>query len=157
MNWKPIPQWPYEVSDTGSVRNIRTGHILRAQLHKSGYMNVQLWLRGQFWTVGVHQLVMLAHVGPLPSPSHEVLHGDGDSTYNVLSNLRYGLHLENMRDRDTHGGTARNERNGKVKHSDEVVAAARAGYAKGLGPRALGAMLGVSEQTVFGWLKGRTR
>ena len=115
MNWNPVPGWPYEASDTGEVRNARTGHTLKQTVHKSGYVNVQLWNKMKFWTVGVHQLVALSFLGPKPSPAHEVRHGDGVKTHNWLANLSYGTALENMADRDAHGTTAVNEKNGKME------------------------------------------
>ena len=125
-------------------------------MHKSGYLNVQLWNGGQFWSVGVHQLVLLAHVGPVPD-GEEVRHKDGDRTRNVLANLEYGTHLANMRDRDAHGGTALNERNGKVKHSNLIVEIARAMHADGHYATAIGRTLGIHPATVQGWLGRRTR
>lgn len=155
--WKSIPGWPYEAGDDGRIRNARTGRVLRQQRHKGGYLNVQLWSGGRFWTVGVHQLVALAFIGPAPSDSHEVRHGDGVRTNNHLDNLAYGLHLENMRDRDAHGTTARGERNGKVKHSNQTVTTVLFLRTSGVRVSEIARMMGLHPATVNSWVSGRTR
>lgn len=50
----------------------------------------------------VHQLVMLAFVGPCP-PGMEVRHLDSNPRNNVLANLAYGTRAENARDRVLNG------------------------------------------------------
>lgn len=50
----------------------------------------------------VHELVLLAFVGPRPTPDHEVLHGDGCRANNWLYNLRWGTVKENAADRERH-------------------------------------------------------
>jgi hypothetical protein len=149
--WKPIQGWPYEVSNQGRVRNTRTGNALKAVAHKSGYLNVQLWNRCQYKTFLVHRLVAFAFLGAPPSDKHEVAHSDGDRHKNAASNLRWVLHIENMRDRDRHGTTARGERNGKLKHSDEVVIKARELHANGMTKLEIASELGISEGTVYGY------
>lgn len=153
--WAAVPGWPYEVSNFGRVKTVRTGRIRRTALHKSGYENVQLWSGGAFTTIGVHQLMLLAFVGPVPE-GKEVLHGDGCKTNNTLPNLRYGFPKENMVDRDFHGGTAINERNGKIKHSDETVAVVRGLVQSGHSINGTARKLGIRPSTAFNWVK-RTR
>lgn len=38
MRWKRIPNTNYSVSDTGSIRNDNTSHILKPQDNGKGYM-----------------------------------------------------------------------------------------------------------------------
>ncbi|MGH8429797.1 MAG: HNH endonuclease [Solimonas sp.] len=148
--------WPYSVSSDGRVRNDRSGHVLKPMPHKSGYLNVQLWRDGTFKCCMVHVLVATAFLGPKPSDQHEVAHGDGNRHNSAATNLRWALHVDNMRDRDRHGTTARGKRNGKLKHSDEVVDRVRQLHAQGLGSRRISKALGMSRATVHGYIK-RTR
>ena len=154
--WRKVDGWPYEVSDHGRVRN-RNGRMLAQPLHKSGYRNVQLWRAGAFKTFMVHRLVAITFIGAPPTDRHEVAHGNGDRTNNTAGNLRWVLHVENMRDRDAHGTTARGARNGKLKHDEATVANVRALHASGLGYRRIAARTGISRQTIQGFVTGGRR
>lgn len=155
--WKPVHGWPYDVSNTGKVRNQRTGKTLATPLHKSGYLNVQLWSGGKFKTFLVHRLVAASFIGEQPTDHHEVAHNDGDRTNNKPGNLRWVLHVENMRDRDRHGTTARGSRNGKLRHTDAKVQQVRDLQATGIGSRRISKMLGMSRATVHGYMKNQRR
>lgn len=114
--WKDIPGYEgkYQVSNLGRIKSLTrkvrgvnhyTGsefarivpeRILRpGQYCKAGHLSVVL---GRV-TAGkpVHQLVMLAFVGPSPQGC-EVLHADGNPQNNELSNLRYDNRRENILD-----------------------------------------------------------
>lgn len=115
--WKAIPGYEgyYEVSDTGMVRSLdRTitgpggfpkrlkGKELAAPIHRTGYRRVNLAKEGKQGTYCVHQLVMLAFVGPKPY-GYDTCHADGNPANNNLSNLRYDTKRENQIDRIKHG------------------------------------------------------
>ena len=122
--WKDIPGFEgrYQVSDAGRVRSVDRvavfpayvtksgtlraasvrafkGKVLRPGPMASGHLSVAL---GRGNSRQVHQLVLLAFVGPCPD-GHEVLHRDGVSSNNHRRNLRYGTRAENLRD-DVHHG-----------------------------------------------------
>jgi hypothetical protein len=103
--WRPIPGWPgYEVSDLGRVISHKRGldRELRTFPGPAGHPRVQLTRsRKDRRTYFVHQLVMLAFVGPCPE-GEEVRHLDG-SRGNTLTNLRYGTRRENAQDALAHG------------------------------------------------------
>jgi len=61
----------------------------------SGYRSVKVARKNRY----VHELVLLAFVGPRPSPNHEVCHGNSDRADNRLENLRWGTVKENCADR----------------------------------------------------------
>jgi hypothetical protein len=147
--WRPIPGVAYEASSDGRVRNSKTGRVLRTSVHAGGYENVQIRRNGSEWTAGVHQFVALAFHGQPPTPEYEVAHADGDRLNNAEDNLSWVTHLENMRDRDRHGTTARGERNGKLVYPPEVVAAARAIRAQGATFKQVAAITGVSVGYAF--------
>lgn len=112
--WLPIPGYEgsYEVSDQGRVRSLdrvdRTGHRWQGRmirLHpvsERGYLKATLYRDGKGSQRLVHRLVLEAFVGPCPE-GMEACHGDGDTTNNELSNLRWGTSSENNYDIVRHG------------------------------------------------------
>lgn len=117
--WLPVPDWEglYEVSDLGRVRSldrmVRTHHdgrrLVEGRVLKPGRASIYGHLKVIFTNGGserysfqVHQLVMLAFVGPCPE-GMEVRHLDSVPWNNVLTNLTYGTRLENARDRVLNG------------------------------------------------------
>lgn len=119
--WRPVPGYEglYSVSDHGRVyahpRERRCGHPGSAPQRRPGallkpnpvgtprtHLAVALTKDGKRRDFKVHQLVLLAFVGPCPD-GMETLHSDDDPTNNHLSNLRYGTRSENQRDRVRNG------------------------------------------------------
>jgi DNA-binding XRE family transcriptional regulator len=107
--WKDIPghEAQYQVSDQGRVKSlsryVRSGagmrkvneRILRPGKSKSGHVSVMLGRNGH--GSQVHQLVMLAFIGPPPKDT-EVLHRNGNPSDNRLENLHYGTRSHNILD-----------------------------------------------------------
>lgn len=127
--WRDIPGYVgfYQVSDQGRVRSVdravkyrgglskRKGRILKAAASHSGHLAVSLWRAGVGRTKLIHQLVMLAWIGPRPD-GQEVRHGPSGHLDNSVGNLLYGTHKDNLLDmyRDkTHCGKT-------VRRSDGV-------------------------------------
>lgn len=123
--WLPVPGYEglYLVSDHGRVyaleRTRQCGHpgsapqVRPAQLLKPNpvgtkrtHLAVTLQRDKRRWHVKVHQLVLLAFVGPCPE-GMEVLHWDDNPRNNHLSNLRYGTRQENIEDAKRNGRTGR--------------------------------------------------
>ena len=107
--WRTVADFPdYEVSNYGRVlratpgKRTRPDTLLRQQSHK-GYLHVNLSWRGKQSLCSVATLVCTAFHGPRPSPAHEVLHWDDDSSNNRDSNLRWGTRKENHADRRRNG------------------------------------------------------
>lgn len=108
--WKPVDDCHgrYEVSNDGAVRSLiphnglPTPRPLKPFLNSSGYPCVVLRSAQGRQIRRVHHLVLAAFVGPRP-PGMETRHMDGDPTNNRLSNLAYGTHSENLRDKARHG------------------------------------------------------
>lgn len=100
--WRAIPGRPgYQVSDAGRVisHRRRRARLLRQAVSSSGYRIVCL---GRGVVAQVHQLVLLAFIGPAPDGS-ETLHRNGNKHDNRLSNLHYGSRGENVADQYRHG------------------------------------------------------
>jgi len=69
----------------------------------------------------VHRLIALAFHGPPPPGKYETKHANGIRSDNHPKNLSWGNQKENAYDRDQHGHTARGEKNGTAKLSNQQV------------------------------------
>lgn len=153
MIWRNIPGWDdYEASDSGSIRRVSTGCVLRARIRAShdGYAVVDLQAPSRASsrkkvTIGVHILVCAAFHGPRPSCEHEAAHGNGARTDNRSRNLRWATRAENAADKALHGTAPVGARNAASKLTDQQVIAIR------LDPRnqtVIGAEYGIDRRTV---------
>lgn len=93
------------MSNLGKVLGPR-GWVLTPRAHQFGYPQVDIYYRDGDARVRrtclIHHLVLEAFVGPRPQGC-ECRHLDGNPTNNILTNLVWGTHVENMRDRARHG------------------------------------------------------
>lgn len=103
--WREIADFPgYFVSDQGRVMSTRRGnpHVLRPSVQKWGHRTVSLSRDARAYPRKVHRLVLEAFVGPCPD-GMEACHRNDVAGDNRLSNLYWGSHSENMRDRINNG------------------------------------------------------
>lgn len=92
----------YHVSNTGIVRNKLTGHILKQQEDKKGYLRVRLSLHDKKATAKVHRLVATAFI-PNPYRKPQVNHKDTDKHNNNVWNLEWVTNGENQIHAYQHG------------------------------------------------------
>lgn len=96
--WRDIPNWPYQVSADGQVRNAK-GQILRPWRHrgKGGvvYHRVTLRDKGERWNPRVHRLVAQAFI-PNPQNLPEVDHVDHNPANNHMDNLQWVTGSQNI-------------------------------------------------------------
>ena len=149
----------YSISNAGRVKRVRggvqgarIGRILKAAVHRTGYLHVKLDRRSQL----VHVLVLEAFVGPRGNQQH-ARHLNGVRADNRLTNLAWGTAVENYADSVEHGTAARGERHGKAILSEQDVSAIRGRYALGgISQRALAAEYGLNHSTVQALIERRT-
>ena len=100
--WREIPgHEPYFASSHGRIRGPRG--IIAGDTNDTGHRRVTLHgSRGRHREQS-YRLVLLAFVGPPPSPSAEARHLDGDATNNCLTNLAWGSQSDNWDDSKRHG------------------------------------------------------
>jgi hypothetical protein len=103
----------------------------------------------------VHQLVLLAFVGPRP-PGKVASHLDDDRTNNALSNLAYQTHRENMLDALKNGKIRRGEQCPHARLKDAQIPAIFALREVGWTFRRIAACFGVGTNTVQAVVSGRT-
>lgn len=134
--WKAIPGYEcfYEVSNIGRVRsldrmtpakngalNVFTAGKLISQCNGTlGRKQVRLARHGKVKNFRVHQLVMLAFIGPCPD-GMECCHNDGNPQNNNLSNIRYDTRLSNAKDRIIHKTVLCGSKNKKAKLTEETA------------------------------------
>lgn len=126
--WVDIPGFTnrYEVSDCGRVRSFaKPGPpiILKPAISysKTGRIEaLRVTLVQPRRSHAVHHLVLEGFVGPRP-PGTEGAHGDGDPANNLVGNLRWATHQENIDDRGAHGTGAEGARQGLAKLTDDIV------------------------------------
>ena len=154
--FKSIPGFPgYEVSDRGNVRSywkMGVGGLSSVPQRilfptiSEGYPRVQL---GRGVHVRVHQLVLLAFIGPCP-PGMEACHNDGLRTNCRLNNLRWDTPKNNNGDKRLHGTVQdqRGEKGPKAKLTETAVMKIRELSSFGYSRTALGKMFGVTSGAI---------
>lgn len=99
MEFRPVVGYEglYEVSDTGIVRGVKSGKVLKYAYTYNGYPRVSLYRDAKKKTVMVHRLVAIAFLGLPPSEQYQINHKDGDKTNNNVSNLEWCTQSDNIR------------------------------------------------------------
>lgn len=150
MEYRTVPGFErYLVSNTGLVLNNEAGVFLKGKRGRYGHVQVKLRANPGAkprW-FGVHQLVLLAFVGP-PPEGHEVRHRDGVSSNNQLANLTYGTARENQHDRKAHGTAPAGTANGRAKLDEAKVRAIRVALSRGLNQYQIAAAYGIGQAAV---------
>jgi len=166
--WKPIENWPYEVSSFGRIRRTggggntaQIGHILSPIAKSNGYQAVTLssaerstegdkrtnWKskKDQF---SIHRLVYESFYGKIPD-GLQINHRDGNKTNNRLSNLECATPQANMKHARLLGlANWKGERNGQAKLTADKVREIRRLDEMGVDRRQIADKFGISRHTV---------
>ncbi|AEZ66321.1 hypothetical protein EXT67_21365 [Pectobacterium atrosepticum] len=139
----------YEVSDSGRVRNLKTGSIKSLRLDKYGYPRVTLYPSGRSYTI--HRLVAKAFIA-IKVGKDQVNHKDGNKTNNSVTNLEWCTTKENAIHRSLvlypNSEKSRGENNAANKFSEEVVRSVKYGDFENLTQKEIGGLFGMSRQQV---------
>lgn len=96
--WKPIPDYDYQISNFGRVKRFyKNGKqkIIQPMLN-NGYLQIRLSKDRKYKCFKVHRLVVLAFV-PNPEGKPQINHIDGIKFNNHVSNLEWCTGSENVR------------------------------------------------------------
>lgn len=109
------PDFPqYLVTPSGEVFSLRSKRFLKPQA-MGEYLGLMIThSNGSIVKRYLHRLVLEATVGPCP-PGMEARHINGDRRDNRATNLIWGTHRSNERDKIEHGTAPRGARNGQAK------------------------------------------
>lgn len=162
---EPVPGFPgYFVTRKGALFSTR-GRLqdglyrpMRPTTDGAGYLRVSATNEhGAEKTLKVHRAVLETFSGPPPTRRHQTRHLDGDKTNNCLSNLAWGLPIENAGDKKRHGTTLAGALSPKAKATEETVRKIRALYATGLVSQSeIGCLFNLSKATVQRMCAGQT-
>lgn len=132
-NWKPIQNFHgYDVSDRGNVRSHwrRSGSVVELDelyskimtpfIEPHGYASVMLRCGNKRVNQRIHQLVLIAFVGPRPH-GFVACHNDGSKNNNCPSNLRWDTQANNLSDMKLHGTFLDGERHPNSKLTEKDV------------------------------------
>lgn len=100
--WAPINGWPYEASDQGRIRRIKTQTILAPYKGRGDRPKVTLYRPGGRRMFFVHSLVLDAFLCPRPE-GMQCNHKNGVISDNRLCNLEWVTPGENMKHAEESG------------------------------------------------------
>ena len=111
MKWKKIEQLNnlYEVSDSGLIRKIKTGKLLKPKLNHKGYERITILIKGNRYIFRVHRLVAQAFI-PNPLNKPQVNHKNGIKTDNRVDNLEWVSNSENIKHAEHNGLVQKNRK-----------------------------------------------
>lgn len=167
--WKAIPDWDgyYEASTFGRIRSVDRvivnsvgakrfwpGIILK-QNSNGRYLHVGLGRGGKLYTLLVHVLIATTF-HEKSQEDFEVMHLNHNRLDNHYLNLKWGSHLQNMRDSTVYRNTKLlfGWQRPKCKYDKSVYKKVYELHNGGkLNNEQIGRAIGVSSGTVFKWLK----
>lgn len=97
--WRDVEGYEeyYEASSEGRIRNKKRNKIVKPYADSRGYLSVDLGYKGKKKRMRMHQLIMQTFNPTGYFEGADVDHIDGNKHNNVLTNLEYVTHAENMR------------------------------------------------------------
>jgi len=126
--WKSIESYEglYEISNYGRIKRFNKNKRFRAfkilKLYKrlDGHLEVALSKSGNEKKFLIHRLVLKAFVGPCPEDK-EGCHNDGNPENNLIENLRWDTHRNNVQDSIKHNTINRGSKRPAAKLNEIKV------------------------------------
>ena len=154
-----IRRLPRRLRTRGGVRLTETVILANKKPHKTTgyYSTILVDEAGRQVRKPLHWFICLTFHGPMPSPRHQVAHGDGCRTNNHYRNLRWATPKENSADRVLHGTQVSGRKHPCAKLTDEDVRYIRKNYCPGYGNAArMGRRFGVTRGLILNVVKRKT-
>lgn len=96
MIWERVKGFQvYAISDTGVLKNIRTGRLLKTAKNHD-YIKYRLCKDGKMYAITAHRLVATAFI-PNPENKAQINHKNGIKTDNRVENLEWVTPSENVK------------------------------------------------------------
>lgn len=149
MIWEDIIGFDgrYQTNFRGEVRNAISGRVVRFYINPvNGYVFCVLSWKGKSHTRYKHRLIAEYFI-PNPFNLPEVNHDDGDKQNNVVNNLKWTSHLENMGHAVEIGLMPNGERKCNAKLNTENVIEIKA-YSKDVSHSTIARVFNVSPATI---------
>ena len=98
--WKDVGGYEgvYQIDETGQVKRVDSGRVLKVAVGKNGYPVVSLWKNNKGQMKYIHRMLGEAFL-PNDDPLNKttINHIDGNKTNNDLSNLEWATPSENLK------------------------------------------------------------
>jgi len=121
----------------------------------SGYEYATLTVKQKSKSFAVHKLILEAFAGQRPT-GKEIRHLDGNKLNNNLSNLAWGTHAENERDKIAHGTLMKGDTHANSKLTVAKVREIKRRHAQGEQQQDIAKDYGVHKATVNDIFTGKT-
>ena len=144
--WKRLYDWPYEVSNQGRIRFLKTKRILKSH-RKDTYARVTLYFLGLKFTTSVHQLVYEVFFGTIPA-GLQIAHLNGIANDNRAENLKAVSCVENQQHKKDHGTHREGEQIPSAKLNREKVLKIKTLLKNGIAQRVIAEQMGVKRETI---------
>lgn len=170
--WKPVKGYEgsYEISSHGRVKSCKRTVVMvikgrtiervyQEKIMSPGvqefYHNVTLYRNGKGKNILVHRLVAQAFLKPPRDPNMIVMHKDDDGHNNMMTNLKWGTQLDNMRDKIRKGRDVVGSALPQATITERTAKRIARRLTAGTGPTAISRELGVSLGVIWGIKDGR--
>lgn len=150
--WRSIEDLPgYQISSFGRLKK-PSGEIQLGSTNAQGYRQFTVL---SYQIIHAHKEVCKAFHGSKPFPEAQALHKNGNKDDCSESNMYWGTHAQNMKDRDTHGRTVSGENAGLAKLTWDQVRQIR-GLQNQLSRPKIMDQFGISQAALQNILSGKT-
>lgn len=165
----PIPGYEsiYSISMHGEIKvherkfRVRNGHyaikkerLLKPTKDKNGYFYVDLHRDGIRERAYIHRFMLLSFVSPEPN-GMEACHNDGNPENNIISNLRWDTHKNNLADKKIHGTQINGAKHALAKLVDADIYKIYELRKTGLSHNAIAIQFGVCRELIGQILRGK--
>ena len=146
----------YQISNTGKVRNKKTGLYLKPKYNKKGYQYINLSInkyKSVKWYI--HRLVGF-HFIPNPENKPQINHKDGNPSNNNVENLEWCTNEENQRHAVLNNLHFQGENHKSSKFTNESILLLPKLVKIGFNPTYINKLTGVAIQNLDKIFKGKT-
>lgn len=120
----------YEISNLGGLRNLK-GKILKLKTDDWGYKYFESTYKTKRISISIHRTVLKTFVGECPN-GFECSHLDGNPANNIVTNLRWTSHRDNISLKKSHNTQTRGEMVHRSRFTEQDIMDMRNSYKNGI-------------------------